>query len=490
MSDTNSKGKSGNISVFTLAMINVAAIASLRGLPGEAEYGLSSIFYYLFAAVFFLIPVAFVSAEMATSWTEKGGVFRWVGEAFGGAWGFVAIFLQWIQNTIWFPTALTFAAVSLAFTGSDIAFDTKLASNANYTLAIVLGVYWLATLLNFRGAKLSGAISTWGVVLGTLIPAILLIFLGIAYVFSGKPIYLDTSPSEFIPDLANFGNLSLAVSIFLFYAGMEMSSVHVKDVANPQKDYPKAILLSSIITVLLFIFGTLAIAVIIPKEQINLTQSLLIAYENLFKAFNIEWLGPVVAACLAFGVFGQVSTWIAGPSKGILTVGKAGYLPVWLQKTNAEGVQVNILIIQGIIVTLLAIMFVLLPSVQAAYQILSALTITLYLIMYILMFSAFIKLRISQPYVKRFFKVPFGHFGMWFFGGLGLFASLLAFFFGFFPPSQISVGSPLIWIGLLVIGNLFGVAIPLAIHSLRKPEWKVDAEGFAPFSYEKKSETI
>ncbi len=485
-STTNSTSEKKGISVFTLAMINVAAIVSLRGLAGEAEYGLSSIFYYLFAAFFFLIPVALVSAEMATSWTEKGGVFRWVGEAFGGAWGFVAIFLQWIQNTIWFPTVLTFAAVSLAFIGTDMAFDTTLAADKNYTLAIVLGVYWLATFLNFRGAKFSGAISKWGVIIGTLIPGILLITLGIAYVATGNPVYLDWNSSQLIPQINSFNSLALAVSIFLFYAGMEMSSVHVKDVDNPQKNYPRAIFLSSLITVLLFVFGTLAIAIVIPQNQISLTQSLLIAYDNLFKAFGVEWLGSVVAACLAFGVFGQVSTWIAGPSKGILTVGKAGYLPVWLQKTNAENVQVNILLLQAIIVTCLAIMFVLLPTVQAAYQILSALTITLYLIMYMLMFAAFIKLRFSQSYVKRYFRVPFGNIGMWFFGGLGFCSSAVAFFFGFFPPSQIAVGSPMVWVALLVIGNGLGIVIPLTIYTLRKPEWIVDPEGFAPFSREVK----
>ncbi len=481
MLEKKPQGKAG-LSVFTLAMINVAAIVSLRGLSSEAVYGLSSIFYYLFAALFFLVPVSLVSAEMGTSWTQKGGVFRWVGEAFGARWGFVAIFLQWIQNTIWFPTALTFAAVSLAFVGTDIAFDTKLAANPHYTLGVVLGVYWFATLLNFRGASFSGAISKWGVIIGTLLPGIVLIVLGISYFASGKPIYLDLNPHTLIPKINSFGSLSLAVSIFLFYAGMEMSSVHVTEMDNPQKDYPKAILLSSVIAVALFVFGTLAIAVVIPKQEINLTQSLLITYNKLFEAFGVGWLSSIIAACLAFGVLGQVSTWIAGPSKGILAVGKAGYLPHWLQRTNSENVQVNILLVQASIVTLLAILFVLLPSVQAAYQILSALTITLYLMMYMLLFAAFIKLRFSQAKVKRYFKVPFGTFGMWLFGGVGFISAATAFFFGFFPPSQINVGSPRIWVSLLLIGNGLGIAIPMAIYSIRKPEWKNDNGDFAPFS--------
>ena len=97
--------------------------------------------------------------------------------------------------------------------------------------------------------------------------------------------------------------------------------------------------------------------------------------------FHLQFLAPVVVILLAVGVFAGVSTWVAGPSKGILAVGKAGYLPKVFQKTNKNGVQVNILWMQAAIVTVLAVMFVVLTSVQAAYQILSQLTVTLYLIM-------------------------------------------------------------------------------------------------------------
>ncbi len=475
------------LSVFTLAMINVAAIVSLRGLPAEAVYGLSSIFYYVFAAVCFLIPVSLVAAELGTGWPQKGGVFRWVGEAFGPGWGFLAIFLQWIQNTIWFPTVLTFAAVSLAFIGVDKSFDVALSGNKYYTLAIVLLVYWGATIMNFYGVKLSGAISKWGVIVGTLVPGAIIIILGFLYWITGNPVQMPLHAGDLIPDLTHFDNLALAVSIFLFYAGMEMSAVHVTEVKNPQVNYPKAIFTAAIITVVLFILGTLAIGFVIPEQQINLTQSLLVAYDDVFSIFHLKFLGSIIAAFLAFGVFGQVSTWIAGPSKGLLAVGRAGYLPVWLQKRNSHGVQVNILIVQACIVTVLSVMFVLLPSVQAAYQILTALCITLYLIMYIIMFCAFIKLRFSQPDVKRTFTVPGGEAGMWIVGGLGFLASLTAFIFGFLPPGQIAVGSPAKWIILLVFGNAVGIAIPFIIYALRKPSWKSSDpdDQFEPFSWEK-----
>ena len=73
--------------MMAFAIMNVTTIVSLRGLPAQAEYGLTSIFYYVFAAVVFLIPTALVAAELAATFPKQGGVFRWVGEAFGPAMG-------------------------------------------------------------------------------------------------------------------------------------------------------------------------------------------------------------------------------------------------------------------------------------------------------------------------------------------------------------------------------------------------------------------
>jgi len=104
------------MSVFTLTMMIVAAVVSLRGLPMMAKEGLSLIFYILFAAVMFLVPAALVAAELGGAFSDKGGgVYVWVKEAFGSRWGFTAIWLQWIQNVVWYPTVLGFAAGALAY---------------------------------------------------------------------------------------------------------------------------------------------------------------------------------------------------------------------------------------------------------------------------------------------------------------------------------------------------------------------------------------
>ncbi|EKS7794694.1 amino acid permease [Edwardsiella piscicida] len=472
-SDSTTQGKpSAKLSIVTLAIMNITTVVSLRGLPSEAEYGITSAFYYLFAAVFFLIPVSLVAAELATGWPQKGGVFRWIGEAFGHRWGFVAIYLQWVATTIWFPTVLIFAAVSLAFIGPHPDADSHLAANRLYTVVILLLVYWLATLVALRGIKSSAKLATLGGLIGTIIPAIILMVLTLVYVLSGNPVHFVARAADFFPDLTNLNNLVLASSIFLFFGGMEINAVHVVEVDNPSHNYPLAIISAAVATVVIFVFGTLCIATLIPKQQINLVQSLLIAYNALFDHFGLHWLGEVLAAMLAFGVLGQITAIVAGPSTGLLQVGRSGYLPPFLQKTNRHGVQQHILIFQGIVVSIISVLLVVLPSVQSAYQILGQLATILYLLMYIMMFAAAIYLRYKEPNTPRPYRVPGGAVGMWIIAGAGFIGSLVAFVLSFIPPSQIPVGNPGSYILILMIGSVCFFVIPLIVYACRKPSWQ------------------
>ena len=481
--------QSAKMGVFTLVIMNIVAVVSLRGLPAEAEYGISSAFYYLLAGVVFLIPVSLVAAELAAMFpNQQGGMFRWVGEAFGEKAGFLGIWLQWIESTIWYPTVLTFGAVSLAFIGMDHVYDSSLASNKIYTIVVVLAIYWLATFISLKGMGWVGKVSKIGGLVGTIAPVCILIICGVIYLINGGESQMDWH-GDFIPDFSKFDNIVLAVSIFLFYAGMEMSGVHVRDIKNPTVNYPKAVIIGALCTVLIFVLGTYALGVIIPAKDINLVQSLLVGFDNYFSALHIKWLSPIIAVALAFGVLAGVLTWVAGPSKGVFAVGKAGFLPPFLQKTNKAGVQKNILYIQGGIVTFLAFLMVVMPSVESFYQILSQLTCCLYLIVYLLMFAAAIYLRYNMKDTKRPYRLgKSGNFMMWLIGGVGFIGSALAFVFSFFPPGQIPMGSPATWFIVLIGGTIFFVVLPFVIQHYRKPSWKQSGSDFVPFHWDNSPE--
>lgn len=478
--------QAAKMGVFTLIIMNIVAVVSLRGLPAEAEYGVSSAFYYILAALVFLIPVSLVAAELAAMFPyQQGGMFRWIGEAFGDKAGFLGIWLQWIESTIWYPTVLTFGAVSLAFIGMDHVFDMHLAANKYYTIVVVLAIYWLATLISLKGMGWVGKVSKIGGLVGTIMPAGLLVVCAVIYLASGGQSQMDWH-GNFIPDFSNFDNVVLAVSIFLFYAGMEMSGVHVREIKNPTVNYPKAVIIGALATVAIFILGTYALGVIIPAKDINLVQSLLVGFDNYFTGLHIKWLSPVIAIALAFGVLAGVLTWVAGPSKGVFAVGQAGYLPKFFQRTNKNGVQKNILYVQGAIVTVLAFLMVLMPSVQSFYQILSQLTCILYLIAYLLMFAAALRLRYKMKGAPRPYRLgKRGNGVMWLIAGVGFVGSLVAFIFSFFPPSQVNMGSDAVWFTVLIAGTLVFVVLPFIILKFRKPSWDSMGNNFVPFSWDK-----
>lgn len=225
---------------------------------------------------------------------------------------------------------------------------------------------------------------------------------------------------------------------------------------------------------------------IIPAKDINLVQSLLVGFDNYFQVFHMNWFTPVIAIALAFGVLAGVLTWVAGPSKGIFSVGQAGYLPPFFQKTNKSGVQKNILLIQGGAVSLLSLLFVVMPSVESFYQILSQLTVVLYLIAYLLMFAAVIYLRYSMKDAKRPFRIGSkGNLLLWIVAGVGFLGSMLAFVLSFFPPDQIAMGSNTVWFAVLFGGVALFVILPFVILAFRKPSWVNPKSDFVPFHWQK-----
>ncbi|WP_290153513.1 amino acid permease, partial [Turicimonas muris] len=113
MGDTDRNKTSFTLSIGAMAMLTVCSVFSLRNLPSMAEYGWNIIFFLVASAVCFFVPSALVSAELASTYPERGGVFVWVREAFGPKYGFLAIFMEWVQNLPWYPAAATFVATCL-----------------------------------------------------------------------------------------------------------------------------------------------------------------------------------------------------------------------------------------------------------------------------------------------------------------------------------------------------------------------------------------
>lgn len=453
------------LSWTTIAMMTVSCVASIRNTPSMAMYGWAAIFLYLIPAIVFLIPTALVSAELASGW--EGGVYKWVEEGIGPRSGFLAIWTQYAMTLTYYPSLLASVASTLAFVISP-----GLASNGVYTGIVILVFYWIATIVSFRGLSASAILSSGGMVIGTIIPGLTLVGLGIAYLLgSGTNQAAGTS---FLPPFTGIASLVLIVNNFLSYAGMEVNAVHVNEMEKPDKDFPKAIFVASGMSVLIFVLPALAISFVVPKSQLSLTAGVMQAFQQFFNYFGVGFLTPVFAVLLVCAMLGGMMGWLAGPSKGLLLIGKEkGFIPPILQKTNKNGIQSGILLGQGVIISILALLFAFVPDVSASFWILSAMTTQIYLIMYVLMFISIMRLRKTQPEHARGYRVP----ALSAVAGTGLVASVLVFGIGLVPPSQFGAGNPARYALTLLSGVLIiGIGIPVLFLWRRKPSWKVETE--------------
>jgi putative glutamate/gamma-aminobutyrate antiporter len=454
------------ISWIALALMPTSSVASLRPAPTMAVYGLAAVFLYLVPAVVFLLPTSLVAAELASGW--KGGVYKWVSEGISKPMGFLAIWCQFAMTIFYYPTLLGFVASTLAY-----VINPALASNGVWTALVIMVCYWAGVFVSSRGTKGVAGLASWGLIIGTLIPGAVLVILGALFLGQGNPSAAPMTVDNLLPQWAGLASLVLIVNNFLSYSGMEMNAVHVSSLKNPGKEYPKAIFLAMGLVLLIFILPALAISWVVPAEQISLTAGIMQAFEAVFATFDISWLTPIVGIMLVAASLGGMLTWLAGPSKGLLLISREeGYLPPFLQKLNKNGVQQNLLVTQGVVTSIIALGYALIPNVSSAYWIFSVITTQVYLIMYLLMFIAAVRLRRLHPDHPRGYRAPM----LVALCGVGFAASLAALLVGFIPPSQFGDQSP--WIYLVIVGGGalgLGLLVPFLFYRFRKPSWKQPA---------------
>ena len=448
------------LSMFTLAMINVIAIDSLRNLSTNATYGLAVVFFYALGALFFVIPLTLVTAELATHYPKTGGVYIWVTEAFGAQWGFVTIWLQWAYNVVWYPTILTFMATNIAY-----LIEPQLAQQKYFMLPLIIAMFSLATLTNLFGMRISGLLSIVSAIIGTLIPALLLIGFGIFWVLSGKPSMTPLTPHALLPTSIQWHHIAYFVVLLFSLLGFEMSAVHAGDVPHPKRDYPRALWLSAFIVVTTMTLASIAISVVIPASKLGIISGIDQAFLSFLTAFHLRAWMPVVLLLIVLGGFGGMAAWVIGPTKGIMVAAHNGSAPALLGKTNRYGAPWVILTIQWCMVVILSSLFVIAPSFNAAYWALSVLTGQLALLFYIILFAAAIAIRHKLPSDPKAFHIPWGRTGLWLCAGAGLIICLTAIVFGFIPPKTTSAGHTFAFDALLAIGMVVFTSLPLLLFN-------------------------
>jgi glutamate:GABA antiporter len=410
----------------------------------------------------FLVPASLVSAELASGW--PGGVYNWVSEGISPRMGFVAIWCQFAQTTFYYPAVLAYMASTLAY-----VFAPGLAHSGLYTTVVIIVLFWASVLVSARGVLATGRLASYGILIGTLIPGLLLVGLALGYLLQGNTSAAPLNAHHVLPPWHGLTSIVLIVNGFFTYAGVEVNAVHVDELRDAPREFPRATLLAVILILLIFILPTLAISVTVPAGHISFTAGVMQAFKTLLDHFGLSVLTPIIALGLVVASLSGLVDWLTGPSTGLLHIARErGYLPRYFQELSSNGVQLHILVAQGIVITLIGLLYALVPAVSRAYWVFAALATEVYLIMYVLMFIAASNLRRRAPEHQRGYRAP----ALVAICAVGALASIAACVVGLLPPSQLGhISTPPYLLALLAATLLVGVLPPLLLHKLRRPAW-------------------
>ncbi|MAT60757.1 MAG: hypothetical protein CMH41_03725 [Micrococcales bacterium] len=456
------------LNVPLLAVMTIVILYGIENAASMAQIGWGSITAYVTAALFILIPIGVISAELASGWPHDGGLYLWVREAFGPKFGFFALFQQWVAWVFTIPTVFTFVAVTATY-----AFDSSLQDNQIYAGLTVVGITVIATGLNFFGVRKSGIVSVLSIVFLAVIPTVTILTLAIRAVIQGQVQgNFETSDLWLFGDSSAFKWIIAGVNSFL---GLEMSAYFLKRLRDPQRQYPLVLILAGILTFTFLTLLTLAVFLLSPSGSVSLTAGIMETITALFDAQNISYLVPVLAALIALGGLLKSSTIVIGPAVGLLASARHGHLPSRLARVNKHGAPVAILVMQGVIILIATLAFVVLKNVQTTFFLLLILSVIPYMIAYLFMFAAAVRLRYTQPDVPRSFRVPGGKIGIWIISIIGVAACILVLVDGLSPRSLPSDGRGLTVVLIPIITIILCIA-PFVIDRRNSRTDPIDPE--------------
>lgn len=210
---------------------------------------------------------------------------------------------------------------------------------------------------------------------------------------TGGKLQVDFSWHAFIPNFTKLNTLVVFVSFILAYMGVEASASHINELKNPKRNYPLAMFILVILAICLDTFGGFAVAAVVPQSELSLSAGVVQAFKYLLLYFNthLNWLVKIIALMIACGVIAEISSWVIGPSRGMFATAQQGILPSIFQKTNRHNVPINLILVQGIVVSIWdAVLTFGGGSNNVSFFVAISLTVVIYLVGYLLFFIGYL----------------------------------------------------------------------------------------------------
>jgi amino acid transporter len=415
---------------FDMIFFTICAIVALDTIGQSSSYGAQAIFWLIVSGLTFLIPYAMITSELGAAFPTEGATYEWVRLAYGHFAGAVVSVLYWLSNPIWLGGTLTATTIAAL----DALWGSSFSGNQAAETAIGFLFIWTAVVMNI----LSLRYMKWVPNLGAFVRLFLLAFFAILVVVSGIQHGFHGSLGGFFPTDSTV--LIGVIGIIVFqWIGFELQTNASEEMENPQKDIPRAIYASGIISFLAYAIPIAGVVLILSTDELSNVAGFVAAYQ--FASSSVlgdaaPFFNHLAAVAMVFVLLSSGTTWLMGSDRLMAIGALAGSGPKQLGYFSARfGTPIVVNVASGVISTIFMVItfFVTGGGLGGYFGAVLGLVISTTTFSYILIFPALITLRRKYPNIPRPYVVPGGNTGAWVCVILAMFWVVAATIFSLWP---------------------------------------------------------
>src|SRR6267378_2258254 len=408
-------------SLFRVDMIffTICAIVALDTIGQSSSYGAQAIFWLIVSGLTFLIPYGLITAELGAAFPTEGATYDWVRLAYGHFAGAVVSVLYWLATPI--------AAL-------DALWGSQLNGQQGWETVIGFFFIWGAVTMNI----LSLRYMKWVPNLGAIIRLALLAFFAVLVVIAGLKGGFHGGLGGFFP--TDFVVIIGVIGVIVFqWIGFELQTNASEEMENPQKDIPRAVYASGLISFISYAIPILGVVLILSSDQRSNVSGFVNAYQ--FGSQTVfgdaaPFFNHLAALAFVFVLLSSGTTWLMGSDRLMAIGALAGSGPKQLGYFSERfGTPIVVNVLSGVIATIFMFItfFVTGGGLHGYFAAVLGLVISTTTFSYILIFPALLTLRRKYPNVKRPFVVPGGTAGAWICVILTMFWVVAATIFSLWP---------------------------------------------------------
>jgi glutamate:GABA antiporter len=417
-------------------LLNIVTIIGLRWLSTAAQIGPSSLTLWLLALLSFFVPSALAVLELSSRMPHEGGLYQWTTAALGDVHGFLAGWVFWLSNLVFFPSLLLFATGVFLHVGGPSWL--RLADSPVYNGIATIALLWAATFLNLIGLTRAKWLQNLGGMATVAVAVLLLLGGAIAWHAYGSA--TPITAASLVPDYTALPTLSALSILILAYDGLELGPVMAEEIRNPGRVIPHAVFLAGGVIAVAYVSGTLALLVALPPTQINAISGIPEALRAIGARAGMPFFGVLTAALLTVGSIGALGGWITGSARLPFVVGLGHYLPERFGAIHPKfGTPHVALLAQAAATTVVLVAAISGSAIHEAYLLLIDMTVALVCVVWLYIFISLPVLRRRAAGHNEGVKlVPGGPVICWLVAALGAAATIFAGVVCLVPPP----GSP------------------------------------------------